>query len=222
MLGLTLCFAALRARAIARTFFSPAWANFTFPTCTCSVATLRLAHRVSSPALLVLGGCLGVAAATVDELMARLNALLVNDTAAVGPTGTPRLSIHEMWSTGAANETMVGVLTEAFNWMEVSAETSDDDAWARLLALTNMTAADEERTLRLEDGSSMLRAAFDAVRKRRALDWKTQQARSLAPSSTPPASAATLSPFGRCSRSSLRRCASRTRCSRPTRIRRSS
>ncbi len=164
----------------------------------------------------------GVAAATVDELMARLNALLVNDTAAVGPTGTPRLGIHEMWSTGAANETMVGVLTEAFNWMEVSAETSDDDAWARLLALTNMTAADEERTLRLEDGSSMLRAAFDAVRKRRALDWKTQQARSLALSSTPPASAATLSPFGRCSRSSLRRCASRTRCSRPTRIRRSS
>jgi hypothetical protein len=65
MLGLTFVFAALRARAIARTFFSPAWANFTFPTCTCSVATLRLAHRVSSPALLVLGGCLGVAAATV-------------------------------------------------------------------------------------------------------------------------------------------------------------
>jgi hypothetical protein len=65
MLGLTSAFAALRARAIARTFFSPAWANFTFPTCTCSVATLRLAHRVSSPALLVLGGCLGVAAATV-------------------------------------------------------------------------------------------------------------------------------------------------------------
>ena len=65
MLGLTTGFAALRARAIARTFFSPAWANFTFPTCTCSVATLRLAHRVSSPALLVLGGCLGVVAATV-------------------------------------------------------------------------------------------------------------------------------------------------------------
>ena len=65
MLGLTIFFAALRARAIARTFFAPAWANFTFPTCTCSVATLRLAHRVSSPALLVLGGCLGVAAATV-------------------------------------------------------------------------------------------------------------------------------------------------------------
>ena len=65
MLGLTTVFAALPARAIARTLFSPAWANFTFPTCTCSVATLRLAHRVSSPALLVLGGCLGVAAATV-------------------------------------------------------------------------------------------------------------------------------------------------------------
>jgi hypothetical protein len=65
MLLLTAAFAAVRARAIASTYFSPPWAMFTFPTCTNAVSLLRCAGRTGSTALLIAAVALSLAAAAI-------------------------------------------------------------------------------------------------------------------------------------------------------------
>lgn len=81
------------------------------------------------------------------------------------------------------------MMTEAFNWLEVSAELSDADAWQLTLDTLNLTAEDDARLLPLSTAAagamptgslssgaaSLLRSVFDDVRLRRASDWRVQQ-----------------------------------------------
>eukprot|EP00310_Coccolithus_braarudii_P013611 CAMPEP_0183337212 /NCGR_PEP_ID=MMETSP0164_2-20130417/4950_1 /TAXON_ID=221442 /ORGANISM="Coccolithus pelagicus ssp braarudi, Strain PLY182g" /LENGTH=417 /DNA_ID=CAMNT_0025506879 /DNA_START=128 /DNA_END=1381 /DNA_ORIENTATION=+ len=72
MFALTLAFAIRRRRAIARTFFAPAWVMFTFPSCTTSVSMLHMARRYPAlrGAVLTISACTVLVVASTSILFA--------------------------------------------------------------------------------------------------------------------------------------------------------
>ena len=75
----------------------------------------------------------------------------------------------------AANQSVHRLLGEAWNWMEVSAETPDGEVWERTLMQLNLSL-EELTDLEISPlGKPLLRSAFPALRARRAAEWRVQQ-----------------------------------------------
>ncbi|KAL1503932.1 hypothetical protein AB1Y20_012393 [Prymnesium parvum] len=73
------------------------------------------------------------------------------------------------------NESLHRALLDAFNWMELRADASAEEAWAAAAAALNLSAADEPRLLAVE-GTPLLRTVVEQIRARRAAEARVQQA----------------------------------------------
>lgn len=79
------------------------------------------------------------AARSLAEALAKVVALVRNDSSAADAAGTLRLAPHEAWSAGAMNQTLQGLLPDVLALMDASANETDTEAWARMLHVANLT-----------------------------------------------------------------------------------
>ena len=138
-------------------------------------------------------------------MIRKLRAAALNDTSATDDTtGLPVLSIDEMWSLRASNDTVHATMSDALQLMEAGADESDEEVWAKLMSLSNITSTEENGSLRAPPGGlkardvvvesrhdapqennpdvveitahgpTLLRRAFAAIRLRRATEARVQ------------------------------------------------
>ena len=106
------------------------------------------------------------------ELLAKVLALVHNDTSALDASSTPRLQPHEVSTVSAANQTFQALFPDLLVLMDSSINETDEAAWERLLLLANLTHETAENTMRMGpsslEGPTLLSAGFIEARRRRA------------------------------------------------------
>lgn len=112
------------------------------------------------------------------ELLAKVLALVHNDTSALDASSTPRLQPHEVSTVSAANQTLQALFPDLLVLMDSSINETDEAAWERLLLLANLTHETAENTMRMGpsslEGPTLLSAGFIEARRRRAADARAQ------------------------------------------------